>query len=151
MHIKTRLLSAAAAATLLTTGAFATITQVSAQEPEPPVAEQGARKGKFLERVAEKLGITKEELQAAIQGAANDAVDEALAEGRITQDQADKARERIETNLSMQPAASLPQHQVHATAAMASYHPALQIIKIIANPGARVDWRFGGAAGSGWA
>jgi uncharacterized protein YidB (DUF937 family) len=97
MNFRTRLLSAAAAVTLLTTGAIATISQASAQEPEPPVAEQGARKGKFLERIAEKLGITQEELQAAIQAAATDAVDEALADGRITQEQADKARERIES------------------------------------------------------
>jgi hypothetical protein len=51
----------------------------------------------FLERVAEKLGITRDQLEDAIQAAALDAVDEAEANGRLTAEQADNARERIES------------------------------------------------------
>ena len=98
MNIKTKLLGATVAASMLLAGAVGVAGQVSAQEPgtdSPPAAEQGARRGNFLARVAEKLGITVEQLQQAMQAAANDAVDEALANGQITQEQADKARERI--------------------------------------------------------
>lgn len=50
----------------------------------------------FLERVAEKLGIDTGTLEQAIRDARNDEIDEALARGDITQDQADRLRERLD-------------------------------------------------------
>ncbi len=99
MTIKTRIMAAAAATAIVVGGGVGLATYASAQEPDDtPAAEQQAeRRDQFLERVAEKLGITVEELQSAIQAAALDVVDEALASGRITQEQADKAKERIES------------------------------------------------------
>ncbi|MBI5289436.1 MAG: hypothetical protein HY873_10750 [Chloroflexi bacterium] len=97
MNIKTTLLGAAAATGIIA-GTLGVATQAAAQEPgadSTPTAERQSARGNFLARVAEKLGISAEQLQQAIRDAANDTVDEALANGRITQEQADKAHERI--------------------------------------------------------
>jgi len=51
----------------------------------------------FFDSVAEHLGISPEELEDATKAAAVDQVDEALADGRITQEQADELKARIES------------------------------------------------------
>ena len=50
----------------------------------------------FLGRVAANLGVSVEELLSAITQAQLAEIDEALADGRITEEQADWMRERIE-------------------------------------------------------
>lgn len=73
--------------------AVAGVVVVSAQErdqPTPPARDQ------FLERLAAHLGVDVESLTGAIRAARIDTVDVALADGRITSEQAVKARERIE-------------------------------------------------------
>lgn len=50
----------------------------------------------FLDRVAEKLGIEAGRLEQAIRDAKSDQIEEALAEGDITEEQAQRLRERIE-------------------------------------------------------
>jgi hypothetical protein len=93
-------LAALAATVVLAGAAFVGLApHADAQEPgDPtPASEHGARRGMFLERVAKKLGITRDQLEDAIQAAALDAVDEAEANGRLTAEQADNARERIES------------------------------------------------------
>lgn len=86
---------------LAATAALGIAGVAGAQEPTPtgdaPGVEQGAPRGNFLERVAEKLGISVDQLKEAIQSAALDAVNEAEANGQITAEQANKARERIES------------------------------------------------------
>jgi ribosomal protein S20 len=62
----------------------------SAQEGDGPV-------GTFLGKVAEKLGISEDELTTAIKDARLEMVDEAVAEGRLSEDQAAKIKERIES------------------------------------------------------
>jgi hypothetical protein len=98
MDIKTGLLAMAAAGMVLG-GAALALGTVSAQEPDdtPAATHDGGRREAFIERVAGKLGISSDELKAAMQSAAIDAVNEAEAEGRITSEQATKARERIES------------------------------------------------------
>jgi hypothetical protein len=51
----------------------------------------------FFDSVAKHLGISSQELEDATRAAAVDQVDQALAEGRITQEQADDLKERIES------------------------------------------------------
>jgi len=71
---------------------------VSAQEPTATsTAGEPSGGAGFVARVAEKLGVTVEQFREAIKAAALEAVDDALASGRITQEQADRARERIES------------------------------------------------------
>ena len=50
----------------------------------------------FLADVAERLGIDSAELEAAVAAEALERLDQAGADGRITQEQADRIRERIE-------------------------------------------------------
>ena len=56
---------------------------------------QGEREG-FLSRVAAHLGVTEQQLVDAVKAARLEMVDEAVAAGKITQEQADRVRERIE-------------------------------------------------------
>ena len=58
-----------------------------------PKEEQEA----FQAAVAEKLGVTTTELQNAYKAAALEQVDAAVAAGRLTEEQADAIRERIES------------------------------------------------------
>ena len=51
----------------------------------------------FLDSVAKHLGISSEELEDATKAAAVDQVDQALADGKITQEQADALKQRIES------------------------------------------------------
>ena len=51
----------------------------------------------FLDSVAKHLGISSQELEDATRAAAVDQVDQALADGHITQEQADELKERIES------------------------------------------------------
>jgi lipoate-protein ligase A len=50
----------------------------------------------FFDSLAEHLGISSEELEDAAKAAATDQVDAALEEGRITEDEAERLKERIE-------------------------------------------------------
>lgn len=64
---------------------------VMAQTPTP-----GSGGGTtFLDRVAQKLGIETPKLQDAINSAANDEVDQAVKDGKLTQQQADAIKQRI--------------------------------------------------------
>jgi polyhydroxyalkanoate synthesis regulator phasin len=49
----------------------------------------------FLDRLAQRLGIGRDELVQAMRDAANGTVDDALQQGRITQEQAQRLRDRI--------------------------------------------------------
>ena len=49
--------------------------------------------GSFLAKVADKLGISEEELETALDEARTETIDEAVAEGRLTEEQAERARE----------------------------------------------------------
>jgi hypothetical protein len=50
----------------------------------------------FLDRVAEKLGIEREQLDQAIQDARSDELDAAVAAGDLTQEEADRLKERLD-------------------------------------------------------
>jgi polyhydroxyalkanoate synthesis regulator phasin len=50
--------------------------------------------GSFLARVADKLGVSEDELQAVIDDARTETLDEAVAEGGLTEQQAERMQER---------------------------------------------------------
>lgn len=58
----------------------------SAQEGDGPI-------GTFLAKVAEKLGVSEDELKDAIDEARVETIDEAVAEGRLTEEQAERLKE----------------------------------------------------------
>ena len=53
------------------------------------------RADRFVAETAERLGVTPEELTAAMTEAQVEIIDEAVAEGRLTEEQAAKLKERI--------------------------------------------------------
>jgi hypothetical protein len=63
---------------------------IAASQTESPASS-------FLDSVAKHLGISSAELEDATRAAAIDQVDQALEEGRITQEQADELKSRIES------------------------------------------------------
>jgi len=60
-----------------------------AQDEDTPVQT-------FMGRVAEKLGIGEDELRSAMTGAEQDIIDERVAEGKLTAEQGERLKERIE-------------------------------------------------------
>ena len=84
-----RLLIALAALAVIGLGAVAIGGAVtSAQEGDGPV-------GTFVSNLAEKLGVSESELTTAIKDTRVEMLDEAVANGRLTQEQADRMREKI--------------------------------------------------------
>src|SRR3990172_3379268 len=61
----------------------------SAQEGDGPV-------GTFISKLAGKLGISEEQLRIAVKDTETEMIDEALAGGKITQEQADRMKERVQ-------------------------------------------------------
>lgn len=64
-----------------------------AQDDEGSPFDFGAR---FREAVAKALGLTVDEYDAAVKEAHEQAVDEAVTEGKLTEEQAERMRERME-------------------------------------------------------
>ena len=86
----TWLLGSVAAAVLAAAAVFAMAAGALAQE-----GDAGGR-SPLRQRVADKLGIDVATLRGAVKDSSLEMVDEALADGRITEQQAERARERIE-------------------------------------------------------
>ncbi len=100
MNIKTRLLTLAAAGSIVLAGVAGATGYASAQTPSatPDAAkhqQRVERRDAFLTRVAAQLGVTIDQLKQAYQSAGSQAVDDALASGEITQQQADQAKANI--------------------------------------------------------
>ena len=89
--------------------AAATVGFVGAQTDE----DGNGPLGNFVGRLAENLGITQDELETAIDETQLELVDEALAEGRIDEEQAANKRERIESGESSFGAFGRRGHQIH--------------------------------------
>ena len=66
---------------------------VMAQTPTPGSGGSGPS---FLDRVAQKLGIESSKLQDAVNGAANDQIDAEVQSGKLSQQQADKLKQRVQ-------------------------------------------------------
>ena len=71
--------------------------RLTEEEREELRAEAEARQQEFLDDVAAELGVTSEELVDAFQTVAIQRVEQKLADGDITQEQADELIERIES------------------------------------------------------
>ena len=73
-------------------GAYAATQKGTAAKPPDPAAEQQA----FLNDLAGRLNVTPDQLGAAIKGAAADQIDAAVKAGRLSQDQANQLKQRIQ-------------------------------------------------------
>jgi hypothetical protein len=74
-------------------GNTATPTQTPATKPADHAAEQKA----FLDDVAKRLNVTSDQLTAAIKGAAAARIDAAVTAGKLTKEQGDEAKKRLES------------------------------------------------------
>ena len=85
---------AAGLAVLAGTGGAYAATQSGSSGTKPdPATEQKA----FLDDLANRLHVSSDQLTAAIKGAAEDRIDAAVAAGRLTKEQGDAAKKRIES------------------------------------------------------
>ena len=83
-------IAAAAVAAGGTGAAFATGT-LGGQTPQE-------RQAAILQYLAGRLGVSVDKLQTAIKGVAGDQIDQALAQGKLTQAQADRLKQRLESS-----------------------------------------------------
>jgi hypothetical protein len=68
----------------------------STTQASPDQQDHEAQRDAFLQKVADRLGVPLDTLKEALKGASLDTVDEKVASGEITEDQAARMRERIE-------------------------------------------------------
>lgn len=102
----------AVAGAAIVTGGFTSAQETPAATEEPAATETPATDGDgtdepsasklelrddFLDRLAAELGVTREALDQAVENVSLDLVDEAVADGRITEDEAARIREAIES------------------------------------------------------
>lgn len=100
MGIKTKVFGAVAAATIVGAGIIGAAGVASAQEPTPtanqPKQERNHQlRDNFLGRVATNLGISLDQLRAGFKSAEIQTVDQMVADGTLTADQAAKLKDKI--------------------------------------------------------
>ena len=90
---KRRLVAGAAGLAVLAGGggAYAAGTTGTTAKPADRAAEQKA----FLDDVAKRLNVTRDQLDTAIKGAAEARIDAAVAAGKLTKAQGDEAKKRL--------------------------------------------------------
>jgi hypothetical protein len=90
---KRRLVAGAAGLAVLAGGggAYAAGTGPTTAKPADRAAEQKA----FLDDVAKRLNVTRDQLDAAVKGAAEARIDAAVTAGKLTKEQGDAAKKRI--------------------------------------------------------
>jgi hypothetical protein len=100
MSIKSKLAIAVASVAIVGAASVGAATFASAQVGGTTPQAQGAKQqaaGNFLNHVAANLGISVEELKAALKTGGEQTVDDLVAAGTITQEQGDKLKARIES------------------------------------------------------
>ncbi len=75
-------------------GAYAAGSSPSSPTAAKP-ADRAAEQKAFLDDVAKRLNVTRDQLDAAVKGAAEARIDAAVAAGKLTKEQGDEAKKRI--------------------------------------------------------
>jgi len=88
------LIAAAAAAVLAAAGTGAAFATGAVTKDTTPAERQAA----ILDDLAGRLGVGVDKLKAAIQGVASDQIDQAVADGKLTQAQADELKQRLRSS-----------------------------------------------------
>jgi hypothetical protein len=117
MNLRSTLIAAGAAATLLAAGAIGAVSTASAQTPgtTPPAAE-GKRqhvRDDFLSRLAANLNVSLDQFKAAVKNAELQTVDDLVADGTLTADQAAKLKDKINSNDGLAIGRFLGEHRGH--------------------------------------
>jgi len=91
-----RKLAAGAAGLAVLAGAGGAYAAGQSSPPPKPVRFAAEQKA-FLDDVAKRLNVPRDQLDAAIKGAAQDRIDAAVAAGRLTKEQGDAAKKRLQS------------------------------------------------------
>src|SRR3954470_7817760 len=81
-----------------TGGAYAAAqssTPSPSTSPTKPKVDPAAEQKAFLDDVAKRLNVTRDQLDAAIKGAAGARIDAAVAAGKMTKEQGEEAKQRL--------------------------------------------------------
>lgn len=97
MSTRTRILGGIAGVAVVAAGIFG-VAAVGAQEGGDGTQDAPGRGEVFVQRVAENLGVTTDELKSAVKDAQLQGVEDALANDRITEEQAQTLRDTINTS-----------------------------------------------------
>jgi len=73
----------------------------SPQVTPKPAADRAAEQKAFLDDVAKRLNVTRDQLDAAVKGAAEARIDAAVKDGKLTQEQGEAAKKRLANGVPM--------------------------------------------------
>ena len=96
ISVKRKLVAGAAGLAVLagSGGAYAAGQSGSAPTKQPG-ADSAAEQKAFLDDVAKRLNVTRDQLDAALKGAAEARIDAAVAAGKLTKEQGEAAKQRL--------------------------------------------------------
>jgi uncharacterized protein YaiL (DUF2058 family) len=96
--VKRRLVVGAAGLAVLAGGGAAYAAGQTSTPTPPKPADRAAEQKAFLDDVAKRLNVTRDQLDAALKDAAKARVDAAVTAGKLTKEQGDAAKQRIDAN-----------------------------------------------------
>ena len=104
IFVKRKLVAGAAGLAVLagSGGAYAA-GQSAPATSKPPGAERAADQKAFLDDVAKRLNVTRDQLDAALKGAAEARIDAAVAAGNLTKEQGEAAKKRLAAGAPLLP------------------------------------------------
>lgn len=76
-------------------GAYAAGTTSTTKTPAAKQADHAAEQKAFLDDLAKRLNVTRDQLDAAIKGAAEARIDAAVAAGKLTKEQGEEVKKRL--------------------------------------------------------
>lgn len=80
-------------------GAYAAAAGSPQAAPKP--ADRAAEQKAFLDDVAKRLNVTRDQLDAAVKGAAEARIDAAVKDGRLTKEQGEAAKKRLANGIPL--------------------------------------------------
>ena len=104
ISVKRKLVAGAAGLAVLagSGGAYAAGQSGSATSKSPG-ADRAAEQKAFLDDVAKRLNVTRDQLDAALKGAAEARIDAAVAAGKLTKEQGEAAKQRLAAGAPLLP------------------------------------------------
>jgi hypothetical protein len=103
MSKRIKILVGAAAVVLLISAFFATMTFAANPTATPTPGTPQALAQEFMSKLAGKLGIGQDKLQTAVKDTQKEIIDEQVLQGKITQQQADQLKQRVDANNGVLP------------------------------------------------
>ena len=104
ISVKRKLVAGAAGLAVLagSGGAYAA-GQSGPTTSKSPGADRAAEQKAFLDDVAKRLNVTRDQLDAALKGAAEARIDAAVAAGKLTKEQGEAAKQRLAAGAPLLP------------------------------------------------